>query len=47
MGKSKDWVVWCRSKKKDEEQLTFEVDGKEIFSTAGSKQKPKQERRWI
>ena len=32
MGKSKDWVVWCRSRKKDEEQRPFEVDGKEIFS---------------
>jgi len=32
MGKSKDWVVWCRSRKKYEEQRPFEVDGKEIFS---------------
>jgi len=32
MGKSKDWVVWCRSRKKDEQQRPFEVDGKEIFS---------------
>jgi len=32
MGKSKDWVVWCRSRKKDEEQRPFEADGKEIFS---------------
>jgi len=32
MGKAKDWVVWCRSKKKDEEQRPFEADGKEIFS---------------
>jgi len=32
MGKSKDWVVWYRSRKKDEEQRLFEVDGKEIFS---------------
>ena len=31
-GKSKDWVVWCRSRKKDEKQRPFEVDGKEIFS---------------
>jgi len=28
MGKSKDWVVWLRSRKKDEEQRLFEVDGK-------------------
>ena len=32
MGKSKNWLVWCRSRKKDEEQRPFEVDGKEIFS---------------
>jgi len=32
MGKSKDWVVWCRSRPKDEEERLFEVDGKEIFS---------------
>jgi len=24
MGKSKDWVVWCRSREKDEEQHPFE-----------------------
>jgi len=30
MGKSKDLVVWCRSRKKDEEQHPFEADGKEI-----------------
>jgi len=32
MGESNDWVVLCRSRKKDEEQRPFEVDGKEIFS---------------
>jgi len=32
MGKSKDWVVCCRSREKDEEQRPFGVDGKEIFS---------------
>ena len=47
MGRSKDWVVWCRSMKKDEEQRPFEVDGKKSSLTAASKQKPKQERRWI
>jgi len=41
MGKSKDWVVWCRSRKKDEEQRTFEVDGKEIFSNRSKQAKPK------
>jgi len=43
MGKSKDWVVGCRSRKKDEEQCPFEVDGKEIFST----RKPKAGERRI
>ena len=47
MGKLKDWVVWCRSREKDEEHHQFEIDGKEIIQTAASKQKPKQEKRWI
>ena len=42
MGNLKDWVVWCRSRKKDEEQRPFEVDG-----TAASKPNPEQERRRI
>ena len=41
MSKSKDWVVWCRSRKKDEEQRQFEVDGKEIFSNCSKHAKPK------
>jgi len=41
MGKSKDWVVWCRLRKKDEEQRPFEVDGKEIFSNCSKQAKPK------
>jgi len=41
MGKSKDRVVWCRSRKKDEEQRPFEVDGKEIFSNRSKQSKPK------
>jgi len=41
MGKSKDWVVWCRLRKKDEEQRPFEVDGKEIFSNRSKQAKPK------
>jgi len=28
IGKSKDWVVWCRLRKKDEEHCPFEADGK-------------------
>ena len=47
MGKSKDWVVWCRSREKDQEQRPFEVDGKEIFSNRSKKTNPKQERRRI
>jgi len=41
MGMSKDWVIWCRSRKKDEEQHPFEVDGKEIFSNRSKQVKPK------
>jgi len=41
MGKSKDWVVWCRSREKDEEQRQFEVNGKEIFSNCSKQAKPK------
>jgi len=41
MGKSKDWVVWCKSRKKDEEQRPFEVDGKEIFSNRSKQTKAK------
>jgi len=41
MGKLKDWVVWCRSRNKDEEQQLFEVDGKEIFSNCSKQAKPK------
>jgi len=41
MGKSNDWVVWCRSRKKDEEQCPFEVDRKEIFSNRSKQAKAK------
>jgi len=41
MGKSKDWVAWCRSRDKDEEPRPFEVDGKEIFSNRSKQAKPK------
>ena len=41
MVKSKDWVVWCRSRNKDEEQRPFEVDGKEIFSNRSKQANPK------
>jgi len=41
MGKLKDWVVWCRSRNKDEEQRPFEVNGKEIFSNCSKQAKPK------
>ena len=40
-GQAKDWVVWCRSRKKDEEQRPFEVDGKEIFSNRSKQANPK------
>jgi len=42
MGKSKDWVVWCQSREKDEEQRPFEVDGKEILSNRSKQAKPKE-----
>jgi len=45
MGESKDWVVWCRSRKQDEEQRPFDADGKEIFSNCNKQTKPKQEKR--
>ena len=41
MLKSKDWVVWCRSRKRDEQQRPFEVDGKGIFSNCSKQAKPK------
>jgi len=43
MGKSKDWVVWCRSREKDdsEEQRPCEVDGKKIFSNCSKQAKPR------
>ena len=41
MGKSKDWVVWCRSRRKDEEQHPFEIDANEIFSNRSKQAKPK------
>jgi len=40
-GKSKDWVVWCRSSKKDEEQRPFEADGKEICLNRSKQAKAK------
>jgi len=43
VGKSKDCVVWCRSRGKDEEQRPFEVDGKEIFSNRSKQAKPNVE----
>jgi len=41
MSKSKDWVVWCRSREKDEEQRPIEVDGREIVSNRSKQAKPK------
>jgi len=40
MDKWKDWVVWRRSRKRDEEQRPFEVNGKGIFSTRSKQAKP-------
>jgi len=41
MGKSKDWVVWCRSRKRDQEQHSFEADAKDIFQTRSKQTKAK------
>ena len=41
MGRSKNRVVWYRSRGKDEEQRPFEVDGKEIFSNRSKQTKAK------
>jgi len=41
MDTSKEWVVWCRLKKKDGEQRPFEVDGKKSSQTTASKPNPK------
>ena len=40
-GKLKDWVVWCRSRERDEVQRPFKVDGKEIFSKNSKQVKAK------
>ena len=40
-GKSKAWVVWCSSRKKDEEQRPFEANGKETFSNRSKQTKAK------
>jgi len=45
MGKSKDWVVWCRSRKQDEEQRPFEVNGKQIFKSLKPQQAGKSQNR--
>ena len=47
MVKSKDWVVWCRSRKKDEEQRRLKSMEKKSSQTAASTPTPKQERRRI
>jgi len=41
MGESKDWVVWCRSSRKDKEQRPFETNGNEIFSNRSKQVKAK------
>jgi len=41
MGESKDWMVWSRSRKKNEAQHPFKVDGKEIMSNRSNQTKTK------
>ena len=45
MGKSKDWVVWCRSRKKTKSNARLKAMEKKFSQTAASKPNPKQERR--
>ena len=47
MGKSKDWAVWCRSRKKDTSKARLKSMEKKSSQTAASKPNPKQERRRI
>ena len=46
-GKSKDWVVWCRSRKKDESNARLKSMEKKSSQTTTSKRRLKQEKRWI
>jgi len=41
MGKSKDWVAWCRWRDIDGEPRPFEADGNEIFSNRSKQAKAK------
>jgi len=41
MDRSKDWVIWCRSRENDEAQRPFDTDGKEIFSNYSKQTKAK------
>jgi len=41
MNTSKDLVVWCRLRKKDEEQRQFKASGKDIFSNRSKQTKAK------
>ena len=49
MGKSKDWVVWCRSRKKEAKSNARlkSMEKKSSRTAAASKPSPKQERRRI
>jgi len=41
MGRSKDWVVWCRSREKDEEQRPFGSRWERNFSNRSKQANPK------
>jgi len=47
MGKSKDWVAWCRSMEKTKSNARLKSIEKKSSQTAASKPTPKQERRRI
>jgi len=47
IGKSKDWGVWCRSRKKTKSNARLKLTKKKSSQTAESKQKLTQEKGWI
>ena len=47
MGRSKDWVVWCRSREKTKTNARLKSMETKYSQTAASKPNPKQERRRI
>jgi len=40
-GRLKNWLVWCRSRRKDEVERMFQVDGKEFMASCSKQAKAK------